>query len=139
NASERAMGASEDSADCAGFQSGEIFQHGWQTLREHLATDVAEQLGHHELTKSAEPGVIEGEAGAASVRLQSVGDLGNLTASVILPGVAQQRRLLDLQHDAIEDAAPAGHRFGHEPESRADVGGEPLRPAAGAGRSPAWN
>src|SRR5450755_1189656 len=114
----------------------EIIEHGGQAHAEHLPADVAQQLRHEYAAESSEAGVLVAEAGAAGAGLEPVNDLCHVAAFVAGPRVTQQRRLVHLEHLAIDDTAPAGLRLGDELEPRAYGGGDSFRPPARAGRGP---
>src|SRR5271166_1644352 len=114
----------------------EFIKHRGQAYGEHLPADVAQELGHEDPADAGKAGVLVGEARAAGMGLEPVGDLRHVAAFVADPRPAQQRRLVHLKHLAVDDAAPAGLRLRDEAELRAYDGGEAFRPPAGAGRGP---
>src|SRR5690348_12779817 len=126
----------EGAAGAEGADLVKDIEHGRQAHTEHLLADVAQQLGHEDPADAGEASVVVAEAGAPGVGFEPVDDLCHVAALVASPRVAQQRWFAYLQYLAVNDAAPAGLGLGQEPELRTGNGGEPFRPAAGAGHGP---
>ena len=63
----------------------DFIKHRGQAYREHLPADVAQQLRHEDPADAGEAGVLVGEARAASVGLEPVGDLCHVAAFVAGP------------------------------------------------------
>lgn len=113
----------------------EIVQHRRQAHGEHLLAGGAQHELREEVPADAgEARVLEGEARAARLWLEPVGDVGRVAVLVADPRVAQQGELACLEDLAVDDPAPArrGLRdklrgLRDELEPRADRGRETLR------------
>src|SRR5580692_7306390 len=73
-----------------GTVAGQPVQDGGQALAQHPGPDPAEQPGHEKPADAGEAGVLVGEASAAAMGLEPVGDVGHVAPAVAVgPRVAQ--------------------------------------------------
>ena len=103
---------------------------------EHLPADVPEQSSHEDSADSREAGVLVGEAGAAGVGFEPVGDQRHLATS--FPSAHEYRSSRGSSTSSTSQSTmPFQPSLGLATSRTSSYdGGEAFRPAAGAGRGP---